>query len=112
MEKRKVNRVDFDNVAKVYQNDKIIEGRIGNLSMKGFFIVTDEKLKLNSEVNIEIILSGTSTELAIKIKGTVVRAEENGFGIDFKEMELDSFIHLRNVVFYADHELHEYYEFI
>jgi hypothetical protein len=38
--------------------------------------------------------------------------DDHGFAVLFKKMELDSYIILKNIVFYADEELHEFQEFL
>lgn len=112
MDKRKNARVEFLSTANLLHGGLRVSGSIRDLSMKGLFVVTAATLPVNAPVDVEITLSGSTTELSILIKGTVVRCEKEGIAVTFSEMELDSFIHLRNIVFYADEELQEYYEFL
>jgi hypothetical protein len=112
MEKRKHQRVPFHAEATVESKDITIKGKIDNLSMRGMFISTDIILPDDDQVEIAIMLTGSSSQLSINLTGTVVRHTEAGIAIGFKEMDLDSFIHLRNVVSYnstdADEIMDEY----
>jgi hypothetical protein len=110
-EQRRKVRVEFRSEATVTYKEKTITGNISNLSMKGLLLESTERFPVDETVDITIKLSGSTTDLSVRILGKVLRHEENGMAIEFKEMELDSFIHLRNIVFYADRELHEFYEF-
>jgi len=111
-DKRNKTRVEFRSEATVKHQDIIITGTISNLSLKGLLLNCTEKLPVNTTVDITITLSGSTTNLSININGKVIRLEDQGMAIEFFEMELDSFIHLRNIIFYADRELHEFYEFM
>ena len=98
MEKRKNRRVHFEVVATVLSGPISINGTVDNLSMKGMFLNTGEKLSGGGPVEVSINLSGASSVLSVRLKGRVVRQTEAGIAIEFQEMDLDSFIHLRNIV--------------
>ncbi len=98
MERRKYRRVPFEVSASVQTDLISINGMVDNLSMKGMFLATGETLAGGSLLDISIILPGSSSMLSIRLKGRVVRQTEAGIGVEFLEMDLDSFIHLRNIV--------------
>jgi len=50
--------------------------------------------------DIEILLTGTSTRLALSIKGIIARQDASGLRIAFDSVDVDSFIHLKNIVMY------------
>ncbi len=100
MEKRRHKRVAFGTEAVVRSGDVSISGTVSNLSMKGMFVATKEKLPGDKPLEIEIILSGTSSKLAIEVKGKPIRQTDDGIAVEFTEMDLDSFMHLKNVVAY------------
>jgi hypothetical protein len=116
MEKRKNKRVPFHAEAMVKNKDIMINGRIDNLSMRGMFLNTDGRLTDDDQVEISISLTGSSSQLSIDLTGRVSRQTDTGIAIVFKEMDLDSFIHLRNVVAYnsadADEIMDEYLQSI
>ena len=98
MERRKNRRVPFQVIATVQTEQISIKGMVDNLSMKGMFLITMETLSGGSPLEISIILSGSSSLLSIKVKGRAVRQTEVGIAIEFQEMDLDSFTHLRNII--------------
>ena len=98
MERRKNSRVPFQVMAAVQNGQISIKGMVDNLSMKGMFLTTMDTLSGDSPLEISIILSGSSSFLSIKLKGRMVRQTEAGIAIEFQEMDLDSFTHLRNII--------------
>jgi hypothetical protein len=98
MERRKSRRVPFQVIATAQTDQISIKGMVDNLSMKGMFLTTMETLSGGTPLGISIILSGSSSFLSIKLKGRVVRQTEAGIAIEFQEMDLDSFTHLRNII--------------
>jgi hypothetical protein len=98
MEKRKNRRVAFEIEAAVQSGPIIIGGIVDNLSMKGMFLNTGERISGGSPLEISITLHGSSSALSIMLKGRAIRQTETGIAIEFQEMDLDSFIHLRNIV--------------
>ncbi|MDY0042188.1 MAG: PilZ domain-containing protein [Desulforhabdus sp.] len=115
MEKRHFTRVLFKTEAMVQYKEKCFREEVMNLSMKGMFFKTKERIPLEESVDIRIFLSGGSSELAINVAGKVVRQEEEGLAVKFDEIDIDSFIHLKNVVAYntgdeahVTEELHQF----
>lgn len=101
MEKRSFRRVLFRTEAIVQVGEKTISGEVTDLSLRGMLVKAPLELPLGEHVKARILLSGSTSELSIQVGGTVVRhQEQNQFGIQFQEMDVDSFVHLRNVVIY------------
>lgn len=98
MNERNKSRVIFHVNASIGYNNHTINGDVENLSTNGMFMNTTETIPLDTEVEVSIYLSGTTSELSLKINGQVVRKGEKGVGIKFKEIEFDSFLHLRNII--------------
>jgi hypothetical protein len=116
MEKRELTRVAFDIEAVVKCQEHTFSGKVDNLSLKGMFIRTAEKLNLHDTIQITIHLAGETSDLEINLNGTIVRITEQGIGIQFDKVDLDSFIHLRNIVAYnsgdEDRVMDEFFDFI
>jgi len=98
VEKRKYRRVRFEVTATVQTDRTSIGGMVDNLSMKGMFITTGETIPDDGPFKISITLSGSSSTLSITLKGRAVRHTDTGVAIEFQEMDLDSFMHLRNII--------------
>ncbi|MEW6266827.1 MAG: ATP-binding protein [Thermodesulfobacteriota bacterium] len=71
-----------------------------DLSLKGLFVETRERLPLGTKVDVALNLTGASSLVSLSMKGRVARVDEGGMGIDFDEIDLDSFYHLRNIILY------------
>jgi hypothetical protein len=116
MEKRELTRVAFDIEAIIKYQEHTFSGKVDNLSLKGMFIRTKEKIKLNDTIEIIIHLAGQTSDLEINLNGTVVRIIDEGVGVQFQKVDLDSFIHLRNIVAYnsgdEDKVMDEFFSFI
>ncbi|SNB47613.1 PilZ domain-containing protein [Geobacter sp. DSM 9736] len=102
MEKRKFSRVTFSLKAFVNSRNISIKGDVENLSLKGAFIRTDTKLEPGLPVEVTLYLPGTTNplDISVNITGTVLRVEETGLVLQFREMDVDSFTLLKNIVAY------------
>jgi hypothetical protein len=100
MEKRSFARIPFKTKAIVRHKDSTVIGIVENLSLAGIFLKTPEKLALNRVVKIELLFTGTSSEISILLDGKISRHENIGMGIEFKNMDIDAFYHLRNLISY------------
>jgi len=97
--RRDFSRVELHSEAELACGDRIVSGRLVDVSMRGVGLDCDARLPLHATCRATIFL-GDSKEnpLCIKAKGEVVRSTEDGIGVEFTEIDLDSFEHLRNLV--------------
>lgn len=100
MSTRKFTRVKFKVSAVINCAGRQFRGEVENLSMNGMFMETPEKMSIGDEVEIGIILTGTSPELTINFNGRVCRITEEGLGFAFEKIDLDSYMHLKNIIAY------------
>lgn len=100
MSTRKFSRVPFRIDATIKVADRQFQGEVENLSMNGMFLETDERLPEGEHVDITIVLTGSSPEICISFDGRVSRTTENGLGFTFEKIDLDSYMHLKNIVAY------------
>ncbi len=100
--KRESQRVIYEADARIVSDREPSSGPIKDLSLKGIFVKTIMEAEIDSEVIVELHLSGSTTDLSFRINGIVERITDQGVGIKFKDMELDSYIHLKNIVAYAE----------
>lgn len=98
------NRRDFSRVechidVEVDCDDKIVCGRLADVSMRGARLFCDEQLLLQAECMVKLFLGDTRESSAcIKAKGKIIRSTEEAISLEFTEIDLDSFEHLRNLV--------------
>lgn len=81
-----------------------LHGDIKDLSLRGIFVRTTETLEQGSTCDIKIALTGTEVPIILEMKGKVVRIEDSGIAVHFDAMDLDTFMHLKNVVRYNTQE--------
>jgi len=98
--RRHFTRVPFKTQALVKHGNRVIAGEVENLSLKGMFVRASEKIDVDEVVEIEVKFSGASSRLAMNLNGIIRWHNDKGVGIQIKDIDLDSFIHLRNVVAY------------
>lgn len=97
---RKFSRVNFNVEAVIKSGDRSFCGEVKNLSMTGMFLETDEQMDDEEVVEITISLTGSMPEIVIGFSGKVARQVENGLAFVFDKIDLDSYMHLRNIVSY------------
>lgn len=100
MSTRKFSRVRFNVGATVRTAGRQFQGAVENLSMTGMFLVTGEQLAEGDSADITMVLTGTLPEIAINFTGIVTRMTEDGVGLTFDKMDLDSYMHLKNIIAY------------
>jgi len=105
MEKRNFDRIPFQTKAIVRSKDTTVIGIVENLSLDGIFLKTPEKLNLNRIVKIELLFTGTSSQLSILLDGKIMRHENIGMAIQFKNVDMDAFFHLKNLISYNTNQV-------
>ena len=99
--KRKNSRVPFQVIIGLDFPDKShTECETADLSLKGVFVLGVTGHKIGETCQVSLRLVGSTSHLVLKMKGTVVRVEEDGVALHFYEMDLDSFFHLKNILYY------------
>jgi len=103
-ERRKYIRVPFKAVACLWslkQDAKEIRcDQTRDISLKGIYCYSDIKFSVGTTCELELHFTDTSSKLVLFLKGRVVRTDEEGMGIKFEEMDLDSFFSLKNILNY------------
>jgi hypothetical protein len=116
MEKRNCTRVVFESEAIVHYKDRTLRGSVENLSLNGLFLRIPQAISLNETLEIEIFLSGGSSKLSVNLQGLVVRQDEDGVAIQIVGMDLDSFIHYKNIITYISGDereiMNEFHRFV
>ncbi len=99
-EKRRFSRVRFSTTVEVEVGKLIIKGVASNISLKGLFMITDEKLPVGQRVDVTIRLENPEHPLSLLAAGRVVRVDRDGMGIDFEGIDLDAFAIIKEIVTY------------
>lgn len=96
--RRRRSRVDTHIPASFLQtNGEEVRLSICNISLKGLLALPEALAKTGTTGLIRIELS---PEAIIEVESTVIRSDGTGVAIDFRGMEPESFLHLRNLVRY------------
>ncbi len=102
-ERRQSTRVAFTATATIRLKDTTYtDCATENLSTKGVFIngVPVSPQQEGERCDVELRLSGASSDLVLRMQGRVVRSQPEGVAVQFEEIDLDSFYHLKNIVYY------------
>lgn len=104
MEKRINSRVKFTSKAIINYNGECINAEVDNLSLTGALVKMDEVLDIheNQLLDMELLISGVTTDTRINLKCAVVRIDGQNIGVKFDVIDIDAFIFLKNVVVYND----------
>ncbi|HHX73806.1 MAG TPA: PilZ domain-containing protein [Firmicutes bacterium] len=100
VEKRRFTRVPFRIATEITAGELAFQGEVKDLSLKGMFIFTEHLLEIGTPLDIKINLTGKQSNLQIALQGKVLRKTPDGIVVVFDTVELDSFIHLKNIVAY------------
>lgn len=60
-----------------------IAATLANISMNGLYAITNEKLPLDAQCRVQVILTGSDSSLTMQVNGVVVRTDSDGIGIHF-----------------------------
>lgn len=100
-ERRRRTRVVFTTEVELTSGDQTVRSsRSRDVSMTGIFIYTDQRLEPGSVCEITVRLQGASSDLRLTAQGRVARVTEDGLAVEFTSLDLDSYVHLRNLIVY------------
>ncbi len=99
-ERRKFIRIPFDMEVKIGVEGKVLLANKGiNISMGGIHLSTvDAKLTPGALCRIVIILNTVDRGPTLEAGGKVIRSEAGSLAIEFTELDLDSYHHLRRLI--------------
>jgi len=100
-ERRKNTRVTFRTTADVQFADKnYTQCETENLSLRGVSVLGISGHQAAEKCGISLALSGSTSELKLNMRGEIVRVEHDSIALKFTEIDLDSFYHLKNIIYY------------
>lgn len=98
MEKRRFTRVQVRSLAVIKSRFLEVKAEVQDLSLNGVRLKTTQKFDLGKDVQIRLAFMTASSELWVEVFGVVIRHEDSGMVIQFTNMSIDSYVHLRNMI--------------
>jgi hypothetical protein len=95
MTQRNFIRVPFSECASIKHDDQVFFGNIENISLQGMYIKTGQDLTLNTPVDVAVYFSPISS---FYVTADVVRRDPLGVGVQIKDIDVKSFVYLRDLV--------------
>lgn len=92
MENRRFERVGFHTEAVIKHGELSFNGEVENLSLKGLFVKTDQKIEIDEQVEITVFFHGTDARLSFSLQAKVVRVTETGIGFNFQKIDIESLL--------------------
>ena len=100
-ERRRNTRVPFQTIADVWFSGKnYTQCETENLSVKGISVFGISGHEIGEKCDVSLALSGSTSELKLAMRGEVVRIQQDSIALKFTEIDLDSFYHLKNIIYY------------
>jgi len=99
--RRKNSRVTFrTTISLSFAGARYEQCETQDLSLKGVFVKGVHGHALGDRCDAVLCLTGSTSNLCLQMKGEVVRVTPAGVGLRFVEIDLDSFYHLKNILYY------------
>ncbi len=98
MERRLYTRIPFNIESIIRFNDRHIQGTVLNISLHGIFIDIPEALPDKALVGVEISMESSGSHKTLLLPGQVVRSGSAGTAIMLKELDLESYTAVRDLV--------------
>lgn len=94
MSSRAFTRVDYAVGASISYGDEVIICTTDNLSLRGMYLRTRHEIPLNTPIRVTVYDSNPS----LKVNAQVVWREERGVGVQITNLNVDTFVQLRDIV--------------
>ncbi len=100
-DRRRNTRVGFETTADLQFVDREYKRcKTQDLSIKGVLVSDVPDRMVGETCRMQLLLAGATSELSLRMEAEVVRVEGADVALHFKEIDLDSFYHLKNIVYY------------
>ena len=104
-EKRKFSRIPFRMRCKVTMAEATYElDEMNNLGVGGCLLSIDATPDSGTPCELEILLTGSSSQLTVHVSGEVLRVGGRGVAVGFMRIDPDSLFHLQNIVRYNSND--------
>lgn len=99
--RRKSTRVPFKaTVDLIFDGREYLKRQTSDLSLTSVFVPGVTGHEAGETCRLNLHLTGLSSDILLHMKGRIQRVEQDGIGLEFFEIDLDSFYHLKNIVYY------------
>lgn len=104
MAQRSFPRVRFNTNAAIAGGEDYFYGELENISLNGVFIRTKKQVGIGAAADITLSIPTVLMPSGIKLRGTVVRVEENGIAYRFNTIDYETFALLKIILKQRDHQ--------
>lgn len=94
-EKRLCTRVKLQECVSIRYGTQVFFADTQDVSLQGIYVRTEQDLPLHATINVTLY---HAPAYSIHVQGDVVRREPGGFGMKIRQMDVNSFTCLRNIV--------------
>lgn len=100
--KRRFTRVAVQIRVQVSPDDaeRVIVGEARDISLKGAFVDATEKIPPDTACAIDIFLGDPDNPIKLEAHGKVVRSAGEGVAVEFDQLDIEAYEHLKRVVLY------------
>lgn len=88
--RRKHERTECQTEALIRYKGESIKGEVDNLSLKGLFVKTDQKIDVGEQAEVSVFFHGADSDLSFSLQATVIRVADHGLGFNFQKIDIDS----------------------
>ncbi|MCF6188238.1 MAG: PilZ domain-containing protein [Desulfobulbaceae bacterium] len=99
-EQREARRIRFESQITIRTGDDTVEATADsrNISLKGIYLVPEKKIPVDTPCTLAITLTGKGSQMIVTIPGKICRHDGQGTAVTFLDMDVDSFVHLKNLI--------------
>jgi len=100
-ETRRFTRIPFQREVLISAKGQWYRGVSENLSLYGIYVKASPKFEPDTVVELTIPLSpdaAKDNDEYIDVCGVIVRQDDAGIGCEFQKVEVDAFLHLKNII--------------
>lgn len=100
MQKRRFTRVKFIADSKIEVNGQAFHGEILDIALKGALLRFNENLSLNVGDHCQVHIFLANSDVELHFEAEVAHAREQEIGAKFMHEDLETLMHLRNLISY------------
>ncbi len=100
-ERREFVRVPFRiEVTLTGDHTTVVSADVRDVSLNGLYAACSGRLPPGSRCEVTLVLGGPDSEVRLSLRARVARADRAGLGVEFVEMGLDAYYHLKNLILF------------